>query len=359
MKDGPAPRDVCVFAMYVQEYGPECHEANRNRVYISYLDSVTPRPTDEVPNVDSYIQPHEDYEPDRSYKERCKKVRTWLFHALLIGYLEHAAQRGFEKAHLWACPPEDRYNEYIFPIKPDNYPDPSTQSISKEPYTADAKALVGWYEKMLERAKERGCVSKFRPLYKDIEGLKSVTNFPLFEGDQLLDDMKRFMARHQQNTKRQNKKQKLAPPIPDAPQPSLQLAKQVLTRRLTLTARRSNVLTPLACCAVAQWQTEQGDHKLKDNFLVADLAMKDNDNPKSPGARQRQRIVESIPESMRNHEYCQLFESRETLLRQMLQYKRWEWNDEKRARYSTMMMLAHLGGPPPCADVEQPARSDA
>ena len=75
-------RDVCLFAMYVQEYDADCPPPNTNRVYISYVDSV------------------------RYLKSEPAGARTVIYHALLSGYLKHAALMGFTHAHLWVAPPE-------------------------------------------------------------------------------------------------------------------------------------------------------------------------------------------------------------------------------------------------------------
>ena len=42
---GVSPRDVCLFAMYVQEYDESCPQPNTNRVYISYVASRLPSPS--------------------------------------------------------------------------------------------------------------------------------------------------------------------------------------------------------------------------------------------------------------------------------------------------------------------------
>ena len=55
--------DVCLFALYVQEYGSDCPEPNKNRVYISYLDSV------------------------RYFKSTPAGHRSTVYHSVLAGYL--------------------------------------------------------------------------------------------------------------------------------------------------------------------------------------------------------------------------------------------------------------------------------
>jgi E1A/CREB-binding protein len=67
--------DVCLFAMYVQEYGDKCPAPNRRKVYISYLDSV------------AYFRP-------RIY-------RTEVYHSIISAYLDYVRRRGYWSAHIW------------------------------------------------------------------------------------------------------------------------------------------------------------------------------------------------------------------------------------------------------------------
>ena len=68
--------DVCLFALYVQEYGADCPPPNARKIYIAYLDSVR------------YLRP--------------LTARTAIYHELLVSYLSNARQRGYASAYIWA-----------------------------------------------------------------------------------------------------------------------------------------------------------------------------------------------------------------------------------------------------------------
>jgi len=118
--------DVCLFSLYVQEFGTTCPAPNKNCVYISYLDSV------------DYLRPVE--------------VRTMVYHEIMIAYLKWSQLRGFAQAHIWACPPQ-RGDNFIFWCHP-----PYQRTPSRE-------RLNGWYATMLERAATLGVVNDITTLY--------------------------------------------------------------------------------------------------------------------------------------------------------------------------------------------------
>merc|ERR1711865_456284 len=71
------------------------------------------------------------------------RLRTAVYHELLVAYLAHAAARGFRHAHIWACPPQ-RSLSYIFWCHP------------KDQITPSRELLREWYAKMHKRATECG-----------------------------------------------------------------------------------------------------------------------------------------------------------------------------------------------------------
>lgn len=118
--------DVCLYTMYVQEYGKDAPPANARRVYIAYLDSV------------EFFRP--------------RAARTHVYHEILASYLDWARRRGFRHAHIWSCPPQ-RGNNFIFWCHPSHQRTPTRER------------LVDWYRSMLRRCEALGIVTSVDNLH--------------------------------------------------------------------------------------------------------------------------------------------------------------------------------------------------
>ena len=189
-------RDVCIFAMYVQEYGPDCPQPNTNRTYISYLDSV------------------------RMLETTPANQRTPVYHSIINGYLANARDRGFEHAHIWVAPPQPG-DEYIFHCHPLD-PRHGTRTMGYQ-------KLRSWYVKMLDTAIVDGIVTSYKNIEEHVNHLSSIRDFPLFEGEQPT------IARQHDSSRAPNSHLTLTPP----PTSYLPTYRRLLPRSLEDDARRA------------------------------------------------------------------------------------------------------------------------
>ena len=138
--------DVVLFALYVYEHGDDNPFPNKKTVYVSYLDSV------------HFLKP--------------RKMRTFIYHEILISYLDYARAKGFEQAFIWACPPL-KGDDYIFYAKPEDQKTPKDVRLRQ------------WYIDMLHECQRRDIVGKVTNMYDQYFADKTLdaSCVPYFEGD--------------------------------------------------------------------------------------------------------------------------------------------------------------------------------
>merc|ERR1719232_1101469 len=138
--------DVILFGLYVYEHDESNPAPNQRSVYISYLDNV------------HYMRP--------------RRMRTFVYHEILIAYLDYVRQKGFSTAHIWACPPL-KGDDYILFAKPEDQKTPKDDRLRQ------------WYIDMLKECQRRGIVGKMTnafDLYFANES-NDATVLPYMEGD--------------------------------------------------------------------------------------------------------------------------------------------------------------------------------
>ena len=113
--------DVILFGLYVYEHDETNPAPNTRAVYVSYLDSV------------HFMRP--------------RQMRTFIYHEILISYLDYVRRRGFKSAHIWACPPL-KGDDYILYAKPEDQKTPKDERLRQ------------WYVDMLVESQRRGIVGK-------------------------------------------------------------------------------------------------------------------------------------------------------------------------------------------------------
>ncbi|KAK6142413.1 hypothetical protein DH2020_022761 [Rehmannia glutinosa] len=321
--------EVCLFGMYVQEFGSECQQPNHRRVYLSYLDSV------------KYFRPE-------------------------IGYLEYCKKRGFTSCYIWACPPL-KGEDYILYCHPE---------IQKTP---KSDKLREWYLAMLRKAAKENIVVELTNLYDhffvstgECKAKVTAARLPYFDGDYwpgAAEDMI-FQLQQEEDGRKQHKKGTMKKTITKR---ALKASGQTdlsgnASKDLLLMHKLGETISPMkedfimvhlqpACthCCILMVSGNRWVCKQCKNFQLCDRCYdaerKREDRERHPINQKDKHalypIVNEVTEDTKDKDEIlesEFFDTRQAFL-SLCQGNHYQYDTLRRAKHSSMMVLYHLHNP--------------